>query len=181
MPYEFVAKSSRVIERTLTNLGAEGKSIHELTSSLEDTLPDNLIKKIRYFASVRNKLFHESGFELSDEQFASFKKNASELIALLTEIEQRFIEDKTEFSLMLCQHCKEPTRPVLVAPKGIVTHSQCCHCLKPLKEFQSWSGSVGRSNSGQVWWGRMRRWGISYLKIFAFFYFILVTLVMVKG
>lgn len=51
------------IEQQLKKLGATGIGLHDAADELADTLSDECIKKIRFIASIRNKLAH--GSELS--------------------------------------------------------------------------------------------------------------------
>ena len=57
--FELVIKSSRVLEGTLAEgFGAVGKGLHEKITSVNDRLPDDLISKMRYLATIRNELVH---------------------------------------------------------------------------------------------------------------------------
>ena len=40
-------------------LGASGRGLHEKVSSVQDKLPEPLVKRLRFIATVRNKLVHE--------------------------------------------------------------------------------------------------------------------------
>ncbi len=71
-PYELVIKTSKTLERALVDKGASGKGLHEYVSSLENRLEQQLIKKIRYIASVRNQLVHNADFSLTAESKQSF-------------------------------------------------------------------------------------------------------------
>ena len=42
--------------------GAKGKGLHEKASSVQQMLRPDLVRKIRYLATIRNKLVHERGF-----------------------------------------------------------------------------------------------------------------------
>lgn len=56
----------------VTQLGASGKGLHEKTTSVEDRLPRELERKLRFIASVRNKLMHEDGYQVDNfEGFVS--------------------------------------------------------------------------------------------------------------
>jgi hypothetical protein len=60
---ESVIQSTKNLESLLTKeLGATGKGLHEKATSVEHLIPAELLKKIRYIASVRNKLMHESDY-----------------------------------------------------------------------------------------------------------------------
>ncbi|SKA10256.1 Uncharacterised protein [Vibrio cincinnatiensis] len=45
---------------------AQGKGLHQLISSCEERLPHNIIKKLRYVATIRNKIVHEDHYHLED-------------------------------------------------------------------------------------------------------------------
>ncbi|MCG3758209.1 DUF4145 domain-containing protein [Vibrio cincinnatiensis] len=45
---------------------AQGKGLHQLISSCEERLPHNIIKKLRYVATIRNKIMHEDHYHLED-------------------------------------------------------------------------------------------------------------------
>lgn len=67
-----VVRGSQRIEAFLkSNFGAEGKGLHEILTSVENQIPQHLVKRIRYTASVRNRVVHEAA-ELDDaEGFAA--------------------------------------------------------------------------------------------------------------
>lgn len=45
---------------------ATGKGLHEKVSSVEDKLPLQLVKGLRYIATMRNSVVHEEGFVIDD-------------------------------------------------------------------------------------------------------------------
>lgn len=49
-------------------LGATGKGLHEKVTSVEDRLPPPLVKKLRFVATVRNKIVHESDYQKIDDR-----------------------------------------------------------------------------------------------------------------
>ena len=60
-------KASRHLETLLKNeFGAEGTGLHSYTSSVEHQLPFAIVKKLRWIASVRNKVKHEHGAVVDD-------------------------------------------------------------------------------------------------------------------
>jgi hypothetical protein len=67
-------------------LGATGKGLHEKITSVQDKLPQALVKKLRFVATVRNKIVHESDYKEIDDR-AGFVRACdeaeSELKALL--------------------------------------------------------------------------------------------------
>ncbi len=49
-------------------LGATGKGLHEKVTSVQDRLPPALVKKLRYIATVRNKIVHETAYQQIDDR-----------------------------------------------------------------------------------------------------------------
>ena len=49
-------------------LGATGKGLHEKVTSVEGRLPLPLVKKLRFVATVRNKIVHESDYQQMDDR-----------------------------------------------------------------------------------------------------------------
>lgn len=49
-------------------LGATGKGLHEKVSSVEGRLSQPLVKKLRFIATIRNKIVHESNYETIDDR-----------------------------------------------------------------------------------------------------------------
>jgi hypothetical protein len=49
-------------------LGATGKGLHEKVTSVQDRLPPPLVKKLRFLATVRNKIVHESNYQQIDDR-----------------------------------------------------------------------------------------------------------------
>ncbi|QYO70170.1 DUF4145 domain-containing protein [Vibrio cholerae] len=47
---------------------AEGKGLHQLVTSCEERLPHDVIKKLRYVATIRNKVVHEDDYRLDDRK-----------------------------------------------------------------------------------------------------------------
>lgn len=67
MNYEMCIKSCKEIEALLfEKYGASGRGMHEKVSSVAGYLSNALITKLRFSASIRNKLLHENGFSISD-------------------------------------------------------------------------------------------------------------------
>jgi hypothetical protein len=48
-------------------LGATGRGLHEKVTSVQDKLPPALVKKLRFIATVRNKIVHESDYTQIDD------------------------------------------------------------------------------------------------------------------
>ncbi|MGF1868527.1 DUF4145 domain-containing protein [Photobacterium indicum] len=66
---EMVVTRTRRIEHLLRqHYHAEGKGLHQLISSSEERLPHEIVPKLRFIASVRNKTVHEDGYKLDDKK-----------------------------------------------------------------------------------------------------------------
>lgn len=63
-------------------LGATGKGLHEKVSSVQDRLPQPLVRKLRFVATVRNKIVHESDYTQIDDR-AGFVRACDEAEAEL--------------------------------------------------------------------------------------------------
>lgn len=64
-----VLESSKTLETQLKEkFGAEGRGLHEYTSNVEDELPDNLVKTLRWIATRRNGIVHGDGDGFQDTQ-----------------------------------------------------------------------------------------------------------------
>ena len=55
-----VTRSQRLEQMLERDFGATGKGLHQKVSSIEDALPQDLVRKLRLVATVRNKVVHES-------------------------------------------------------------------------------------------------------------------------
>src|SRR3954462_8234344 len=49
-------------------LGAAGKGLHEKVTSVQAKLPPALVKKLRFVATMRNKIVHESDYQQIDDR-----------------------------------------------------------------------------------------------------------------
>lgn len=68
-PFELVITASRELESLLeSHWQAEGKGLHEKLTSVEHIIPSDIAKRIRYLATIRNKVVHESDYVLEDTQ-----------------------------------------------------------------------------------------------------------------
>jgi hypothetical protein len=63
-------------------LGATGKGLHEKVSSVQGRLPQPLVRKLRFVATVRNKIVHESDYTQIDDR-AGFVRACDEAEAEL--------------------------------------------------------------------------------------------------
>lgn len=71
-------RGARTLESLLeARYGASGKGLHEKLSSVERQLSPELVRSIRYIATVRNNAVHQDGFEIDDpERFRASVKRA---------------------------------------------------------------------------------------------------------
>lgn len=66
--FELVIRSSKDLEHILdTQFNANGKGLHEKISSVDGLSPE-LVKNMRYLATIRNKLVHEYDFNKIPER-----------------------------------------------------------------------------------------------------------------
>lgn len=66
---EQVVNHSKALETMLVkHFGAEGRGLHEKLTSVEHRIPIHLQRRIRFVATLRNKLLHEDGFQISDPE-----------------------------------------------------------------------------------------------------------------
>ncbi len=87
---DLVVSRSRRLEALLrSQFHAEGKGLHQLVSSVEERLPHDVIKKLRFIATMRNKVVHEDGYKLEDKQ--AFIRTARECEKELTPHSGRII------------------------------------------------------------------------------------------
>ena len=85
--YELAIKRCKRLEELLDQgFGASGRGLHEKLTSVQSRLPQPLVKKMRYIATVRNRLVHETSVDrLEDKNGFETACNAAEqqLSALL--------------------------------------------------------------------------------------------------
>jgi len=68
---ELAVTRTKVLESLLEQaLGAVGKGLHDKVSSVQTRLPPALVKKLRYIATVRNKIVHEADYQKIDDRAA---------------------------------------------------------------------------------------------------------------
>lgn len=76
-------KASKELEYFLElEFKASGKGLHEKISSVQGDLPQDIVKKMRYLATIRNKLIHERGFDAIPDRnqfIAAFETSKLEL------------------------------------------------------------------------------------------------------
>ncbi|GLT19032.1 hypothetical protein GCM10007938_28140 [Vibrio zhanjiangensis] len=87
---ETVVTRTRKIETLLrTQYHAEGKGLHQLVTSCEERLPHDVIGKLRYIATIRNKIVHEEDYQLENSR--DFITTCNECEKELTPRSSRFI------------------------------------------------------------------------------------------
>ncbi|MGR5094854.1 DUF4145 domain-containing protein [Vibrio maritimus] len=87
---ERVVLRTRRLEKLLRQqYRADGKGLHQLVTSCEERLPHDVISKLRYIATIRNKIVHEEDFELDDK--SGFLRACDECEQELTPRSSRFI------------------------------------------------------------------------------------------
>jgi hypothetical protein len=80
---ELAITKVKVLESLLEQaFGATGKGLHEKVTSAQDKLPPALVKKLRFIATVRNKIVHESNYQEIDDR-AGFIRACDEVEAEL--------------------------------------------------------------------------------------------------
>src|SRR3954466_10861931 len=66
---ELAITRTKALESLLeAGLGATGRGLHEKVSSVQDRLPPPLVRKLRYVATVRNKIVHEANYTAIDDR-----------------------------------------------------------------------------------------------------------------
>lgn len=59
----------KTLESMLTKgLNAQGKGLHEKVSSVQSRLPPELVKRLRFIATIRNKIVHEADYTEIDDR-----------------------------------------------------------------------------------------------------------------
>jgi hypothetical protein len=85
---DLAVTASKRIESALVRIyGARGKGLHEKAGSVERKLGLALTKRIRYVATIRNKLIHEESYRKIDDR-ASFKKAVKHINKELSKMEK---------------------------------------------------------------------------------------------
>lgn len=59
---EIILRYTKKIETKLESLGAQGRGLHSKLTSIENKFEEDIIKKIRKIASIRNKMMHQDEF-----------------------------------------------------------------------------------------------------------------------
>ena len=104
---ELAVTRAKALEAVLEQLGATGKGLHEKVSSLQQKLAPPLVKKLRFVATVRNMIVHDSDYATIDDR-DGFVRACDEAEAELNAMLPRVV-NKGCFGLVL----------VLVAAAGL--------------------------------------------------------------
>ncbi|AWM40656.1 hypothetical protein GobsT_08170 [Gemmata obscuriglobus] len=73
---------AKALEGLLEAIGATGKGLHDKVTSVQAKLPQTLVRKIRFVATVRNKIVHEADYKQIDDR-AGFVRACDEAEAEL--------------------------------------------------------------------------------------------------
>lgn len=66
---ELAINRTKALEALLEQgLGATGKGLHEKVTSVQEKLPPQLVRKLRFVATIRNKIVHESNYQKLDDR-----------------------------------------------------------------------------------------------------------------
>jgi hypothetical protein len=66
---ELAVTRTKALETLLeAGLGATGKGLHEKVTSVQPKLPPHLVKKLRFAATIRNKIVHEANYQQMDDR-----------------------------------------------------------------------------------------------------------------
>ena len=63
-----VRRSKRLEALLRDGLGATGRGLHEKTSSVEAKLPADLVRRLRFVATIRNKIVHDLDYDRMDDR-----------------------------------------------------------------------------------------------------------------
>lgn len=70
------------IEKLLRAKGATGSGLKELRESVPFPLPNDVVDKLKYIGSIRNKMVHD-GYECSHEEFNKYKNFSDDVVSYL--------------------------------------------------------------------------------------------------
>ena len=65
---ELAIKQCKKLEAILAKVGGTGRGLHEKVTSVESRLPEPLVRKLRFIATVRNKIVHDENYEKLDDR-----------------------------------------------------------------------------------------------------------------
>ncbi|GAD80460.1 hypothetical protein [Vibrio ezurae] len=96
---QVVTRTRRLEGILRTRFRARGRGLHQLITDSEERLPREIIGKLRYIATIRNKIVHEDDFKLEDK--AQFVQACTVCEKELTPRSGRFIWGFTVALLIL--------------------------------------------------------------------------------
>ncbi|MCE0493538.1 DUF4145 domain-containing protein [Vibrio salinus] len=97
---ETIVVRSRKLEQLLKDrYHAEGQGMHQLISSCEERLPHDVVRQLRFIATIRNKAVHEDSFKLENKR--DFLKVYDECMFKLAPRSNRFIWRFAFFLMMV--------------------------------------------------------------------------------
>jgi hypothetical protein len=100
---------TRKIESILKDkFEVEGNGLHSYIDSIEVVLDTQLVKNLRYVATIRNKYMHEDGFRLHN--INSYNKVAKKCIVDLNDISTEELSNKTESKKQIKTNIKKYPR-----------------------------------------------------------------------
>jgi len=125
---ELVVKMSKRLESILKHkFNASGGGLHETVTSVQSLLPEKTVKRLRYVATIRNKIIHEENYNRIDDR-NGFKKTVDITTKELDEI--MLPSSKTSESMMSSE--KESKCFIATA----VYESSSSHELLVLRKFR---------------------------------------------
>lgn len=81
--YRIVIDTSKHLEALLEARGGTGRGLHEKLSSVEDDIAPEIRRAIRFVATIRNRVIHEYGYELSHADLQRFQRAADRAVTAL--------------------------------------------------------------------------------------------------
>ena len=91
--FELVLRSAKELEVLLrTEFGAVGNGLHELCNTSQIPLRPELVKRIRYLATLRNKLVHDIDYNKLDDRatfVAHMTESRKELLQIVADLRAR--------------------------------------------------------------------------------------------
>ena len=95
-----IRHSKRLEGRLRDGHGATGRGLHELVTSVERKLPADLVRKIRFVATLRNKLVHDLDYNRLDDR-EGFRRAAEEAERELEQLSSPGRRDSMRLTLVV--------------------------------------------------------------------------------
>jgi len=83
MTFEEVVSATRRIEALLEQCGANGRGLHEKTTSIESRLSEPTRSQLRFIATLRNRLVHEQNVTPDETTVQRFRKAVEDVTGYL--------------------------------------------------------------------------------------------------